>query len=887
MHSAQQVRRDFLEFFRGKQHAIVPSAPVVPAEDPTLMFTNAGMNQFKDVFLGTGSRPYKRAADTQKCIRVSGKHNDLEEVGRDTYHHTFFEMLGNWSFGDYFKREAIAWAWELLTKVWGLPKDRLHVTVFGGDMAEGLDADEEAARLWTEVTDVNPAHIGRFGKKDNFWEMGATGPCGPCSEIHIDLTPDGSGAPLVNAGDPRVMEIWNLVFIQYNRDEGGKLWPLPARHIDTGMGFERIVRVLQGKDSNYDTDVFSPLLRHIGELTGKTYTGRLGSDADVDNAFRVIADHVRMLTFSITDGARPSNEGRGYVLRRLLRRAARFGRQHLGQKEPFIHKLVPTLVETMGEAFPEIRGSADRVTGIIREEEESFGRTLDRGIDLFEEAARTDGARISAANAFKLYDTFGFPLDLTVQMAGERGLSVDEAGFQSLMTAAREKARASARQHIAVALEGELPPTDDAPKYLGRTAEGIVTGWVRGNAYVDNGSLTPADGQVGLVLDRTCFYAEQGGQVGDSGTITTTTGTFSVVATQKLGHGVVHLGTVTDGRIDVGQRAGLEVDADRDLTRKNHTATHLLHWGLRRVLGEHVKQHGSVVDADRLRFDFDHNAPVSPDEIAEIERLVNEKVYSDLPVSTQELPTAEARKLPNVRAFFGEKYGDTVRVVTIGDGFSSEFCGGTHLSRTGEIGLLKIVAEEGVAKGVRRITAVTGPRAVEAVQQIEHNVRQAASLLNAAADQLPARIAALQDEIKKLRKQIQKGAVADIKSARQKLLDDAERVSGNAIIVGELPEVPVEQVREAADWLRTQAGSAAVCLATRTDGKPLLIAAMTADLVAKGLKAGDLIKAVVPAIDGRGGGKPDLAQAGGNNVEGIPQALAGAAEWIRKKMVEC
>lgn len=884
MRTADQIRREYIEFFVGKGHTAVPSAPVVPVDDPTLMFTNAGMNQFKDVFLGAGSRPYRRAVDTQKCIRVSGKHNDLEEVGRDTYHHTFFEMLGNWSFGDYFKREAIGWAWELLTQVWGLPKDRLYATVFAGDESEGLDPDEEAARLWTEVTDIDPSHVLRFGRKDNFWEMGITGPCGPCSEIHIDLTPDKSGGSLVNAGDARVMEIWNLVFIQFNRDEAGKLSPLPARHVDTGMGFERIVAVLQGKGSNYDTDVFAPLLDTIGELTGHKYTGAIGADANADNAMRVIADHVRMLTFSITDGAKPGNDGRGYVLRRLLRRAARFGRQQLGQSQPFIYKLVPTIVQTMSGTFPELEDSADRVMQLIRDEEESFGRTLDRGIALFEQAAGS-GKTISAEDAFKLYDTFGFPLDLTVQMAAERGMTVDEAGFARLMEEAKEKARAGAKQHVVLAVEGELPPTKDSPKYLGCGLEAEVLGWVVKNSFIDAGSVSESDGQVALVLDQTCFYAEQGGQIGDSGTIRTGTGAFDVVTTQRLGDTVLHVGQVTDGTIEAGQAARLEVAAQRELIRKNHTATHLLHWALRQVLGETVKQHGSVVDPERLRFDFDHNAPMTPDEIAAVERLVNEKIYADLEVCTRELPIEDARKLPGVRAFFGEKYGDVVRVVSIGaDSFSAEFCGGTHLNRTGEIGFFKIVAEEGIAKGVRRVTAVTGPRAVEHVQQLERTARDAAGLLNIGPEQLPARVAAMQEEIKKLRKQLTKGAAADVKGVRQKLLDQAERVDGAAIIVGELPEVPVEQIREAADWLRSQAGSAAVCLGVVAEGKPLLIAAVTDDLIAKGVKAGDLIKHVVPAIEGRGGGKPNLAQAGGTKPEGIPDALAAATAWVREKL---
>jgi len=885
--TADQIRREFIEFFESKDHTFAPSAPVVPVDDPTLMFTNAGMNQFKDVFLGTGTRPYRRAANTQKCIRVSGKHNDLEEVGRDTYHHTFFEMLGNWSFDDYFKRETIGWAWELLTGVWGLPKDRLYATVFGGEEKEGLEPDEEAATVWTEVTDIDPSHVSRAGKKDNFWEMGITGPCGPCSEIHIDLTPDGSGGPLVNAEDSRVIELWNLVFMQYNRDEAGRLSPLPARHVDTGLGLERVVRVLQGKESNYDTDVFGPLMTAIGELTGKHYTGKLGPGAQVDNAFRVVADHVRMLTFAITDGAKPSNEGRGYVCRRILRRAARFGRQQLGQRKPFIYKLVPTLVETMSKAFPELEDHAGQVADLICDEEESFGRTLDRGIALFESAAAGagNGDAIGAQDAFKLYDTYGFPLDLTVQMAEERGMTVDEDGFEKLMADAREKARASAKRHVAVAIDGELPATEDRAKYEGRETQAEILGWIKDNAFVSTGRLSSDDGETALVLDRTCFYAEQGGQGGDTGAIATATGKFIVIATEKLGDSVLHVGTVTEGALDPGQSATLAVDAARDLTRKNHTATHLLHWGLRTVLGEHVKQHGSVVNPDRLRFDFDHNTSVTAEQIAEIERLVNQKIRADLEVTTRKLPIKEAKKVPGVRAFFGDKYGDRVRVVSIGEeGFSVEFCGGTHLSRTGEAGFFKIVGEEAVAKGVRRITAVTGPKAVEAVHELERSARQAAALLQAAPDQLPARVAALQEEIKKLRKQLAQGAAADIKSVRQKLLDDAQRIGDSAVIVGELPEVPVEQMREAADWLRTQSGSAAVCLATTADGKPIMIAAMTKDLIKKGLKAGDLIRYVAPAIDGRGGGKPDLAQAGGKNPEGIPQALAAAAEWVKQKL---
>ena len=887
MKTAAQVREEFIEFFVRHGHTAVPSAPVVPHDDPTLMFTNAGMNQFKDVFLATGSRPYTRAVDTQKCIRVSGKHNDLEEVGRDTYHHTFFEMLGNWSFGDYFKREAIQWAWSLLTEVWGLPKSRLYATVFGGDAHDRLDADEDAARLWTEVTDIDASHIRRFGRKDNFWEMGETGPCGPCSEIHIDLSPDGGCGDLVNAGDPRVIEIWNLVFIQFNRDEGGRLAPLPAQHVDTGMGFERIVRVLQGKNSNYDTDVFTPLLSRIAQLTGRRYAGNVGLDAHVDNAFRVIADHIRMLTFAINDGARPGNDGRGYVVRRILRRAARFGRQFLEQSQPFLHALVPTVVETMSGPFPELQSNPQRIIDVIRDEEESFGRTLDRGIALFAEAARrAESSRvIDGEDAFKLYDTFGFPFDLTTQMAAERGLGVDEAGFNERMAEAKRKARESAKKHVTFAFDGELPATDDQPKHDGRETSAVVVGWLKENRLVREGRLSAADGEVGLVLDRTCFYAEQGGQVGDTGLLVAASGTFEVDDTTRLGGGILHVGRVTGGQIEAGQPVRAAVSEDRDDIRRNHTATHLLHWALRTVLGDHVIQHGSVVAVDRLRFDFDHNQALTADQIAAVERLVNERIRLDLPLATREMPTEEAKNLPGVRAFFGDKYGDVVRVVEIGDGFSREFCGGTHLSRTGEAGFFKIVGEEAVAKGIRRIIAVTGRAAVEHVQRLERTVREAAGLLNTGPDQLSARIGQIQDEIKDLRRQLQRGVAADLKTHRQRLLDAAARIGETRVIIGEMPVVAVEQLRETADWLRTEARSAVVLLGMNgEDQKPLVLAAVTADLVKKGLHAGNLVKEIAPLIDGRGGGKPDLAQAGGKNAAGLAAALAKGAELLRARL---
>ncbi len=892
-----EIRNRFLAFFTQRGHQAVPSASLVPAGDPTLMFTNAGMNQFKDVFLGTGSREYRRAVDSQKCIRVSGKHNDLEVVGRSHTHHTFFEMLGNWSFGDYFKAEAIQWGFELLPKDFGIPADLLWATVFGGDDAMAVGPDVDAEQRWPELTAIPAERVLRCGRKDNFWEMGETGPCGPCSEIHIDLGAnrcDGSGhagAPCaVNVeGCARFVELWNLVFIQYNRDQRGQLSDLPARHVDTGMGFERLASVLQDKRSNYETDLFTPILGHIAELSGKHCGNQSGNE--IDTAFRVVADHARALTFAITDGVLPSNEGRGYVLRRLLRRAARFGRQHLERSEPFIHELVGTIVSEMGDAFPELRKAPDRVADVICDEEESFARTLDRGLQLFNEAATRagttgDGAgRITGEDVFRLYDTYGFPVDLTVQMADERSLSVDVAGFESRMAEAKQQARDAAKSGAvdAFAVDEPLPTCDDSPKYAGRSHTAAVLSWVEDNAYHTSGAL-PQGKQVGVVTEGTCFYAEQGGQIGDRGDLATDTGRFAVGDTQPIAGGILHVGQIEEGTIEVGQNATLTVDASREGTRRNHTATHLMHWALREVLGEHVEQKGSLVDPDKLRFDLSHNKPVSAEEIARIECLVNERIYADLPVSTQEMPIEEAKELPGVRHLFGEKYGERVRVVTIGEGFSQEFCGGTHLSRTGEAGLFKIVSEEGVSKGVRRMTAVTGPGAVAHVQELERTLRAAAASLKTSPDQVPDRIAALQNQLKEQQKKRQQAQTADLDTVRQKLLESADRSTGPAVIVAEVPDVSAEALRESIDWLRNKADSAAVLLVAKGEDKVLLVAGMTDDVIAKGVKAGDLIKTVAPILGGRGGGKPHLAQGSGNNPAAVDDALAEAKSWITEKL---
>jgi alanyl-tRNA synthetase len=917
MPSGNEIRQQFIDFFVKKHgHTAVPSSSVVPLDDPTLLFTNAGMNQFKDVFLSTGTRPYKRAVDGQKVIRAGGKHNDLEDVGRDTYHQTFFEMLGNWSFGDYFKKEAIAWAWELLTKVWGLDKSRLHATVFEGDPAQGLARDDEAAEFWRTQTDIEPSHIHLGNKKDNFWMMGDTGPCGPCSEIHYDHTPDKSGGKLVNKGDARVIEVWNLVFIQFNAriDAEGEQklrnldsalglspeerqgWrqeilkkhtlfdPLPAKHVDTGMGFERITAVLQAKDSNYDTDVFTPLMDAIGGVVKKKYGGKLEDLNDV--AFRVIADHLRMLTFSITDGALPGNKGRGAVLRSVLRRAFRFGYQQFGLREPFIWKLVPALIEHMGGAYPELKTNPGRVQDVIRGEEADFLRTIERGLALFEQAVFFQKAAASSEHrqgmltgreVFDLYTTYGFPPDLTRQMALERGLSVNEAEFEGLMREHEEKSRGkTTAAQVALNVSGGLPTTDDRPKWFGPTAEGTILGWIANNSFHTSGRLPETE--AGLILDHTSFYAEQGGQVGDQGTVRTPTGLVEVTQTVKVGNATVHVGSVTEGRVEVGQKATLTVSTEREFTRKNHTATHLLHWALHRVLGEHVEQRGSKVKPDEFTFDFSHTGPLTDAERAEVERLVNEKVYADLPVSWRELSIAEAKTLPGVRAFFGDKYGDVVRVVEVGDGFSREFCGGTHLNHTGQIGYFKIVGEEAVGKGLRRLTCVTARKAVEVVQQEDAILAELSGGFRCKPDELPARVAGLQEEIKKLQAQLKKGAATDLAGVGDKLLASATNVNGAKIVVGEMPAAPEEALRTQVDRIRQKAGSAVVVIGWADDGKVGLLAAATDDLVKKGAHAGKLVQEAAKVVGGKGGGRPNLAQAGGKE----PAKLAEALETARK-----
>jgi alanyl-tRNA synthetase len=893
MPSANEIRQQFIDFFVKKHgHTAVPSSSVVPLDDPTLLFTNAGMNQFKDVFLGTGTRPYRRAVDTQKCIRAGGKHNDLDDVGKDTYHHTFFEMLGNWSFGDYFKKEAIAWAWELLTGVWKLDKGRLHVTVFEGDPKEGLAPDDEAAELWRSQTDIDPSHVHKGNKKDNFWEMGETGPCGPCTEIHIDRTPDKSGGRLVNKGTPDVMEIWNLVFIQFNRGADRKLTPLPAKHVDTGMGFERMTAVLQGKSSNYDTDVFTPIMDALSDLTSRKYGGKLDDLRDI--SFRVIADHVRMATFAITDGARPGNKKRDAVLRSVIRRAVRFGYQYLDQREPFLYKLVPVLVQQMGGAFPELRHNPDQVAEVVRTEEAEFLRTIQRGITHFNSAIvratqqDASSAQICGEDAAKLHTTYGFPIDLTEQMASEVGMTVDRVGYDAEMEKHRQISSQGVQEDGPLAMSTDVPPTDDQLKWSCTQCDAQILGLM---GHPETAILSEGQG-AHLFLDRTCFYAEAGGQIGDRGTIITDTGHFEVRGTRKIGSVVLHLGHVTAGQIGIGQRAHLKVDVARLDIMRNHTATHLLNWALRKVLGEHVEQKGSLVDADKTRFDFTHPQALTAEQIAEVERLVNERVYADLPVRAVTLPLAEAKKIQGVRAVFGEKYPDSVRVLLIGPEspekatreHSVEFCGGTHLAHTGQAGFFKIVSQEPVAKGVRRVTGVTGREAVATVQRLSGVVDELTARLNCKADELSARVEALQEEVKKLQGQLKKGAAGDLAGAGDRLLASAAEANGARIIVGEVPAAPVDQLRAQADRLRQKAKSAVVVLGWTEEGKVGLLAAVTDDLTKKGLAAGKLIGEVAKVVGGKGGGRPDMAQAGGSDPSKLGEALQLAKKLAAEKL---
>jgi alanyl-tRNA synthetase len=760
--------------------------------------------------------------------------------------------------------------------------------------------DDEAAEHWRAVG-VDPAHIHLGSKKDNFWEMGETGPCGPCTEVHYDKTADKSGRGLVNKGSADVIEIWNLVFIQFNRNEDKSLTPLPAKHVDTGMGFERVTAVLQGKTSNYDTDGFTPIMEALGKLTGKQYQGRLDDMTDV--GFRAIADHLRMATFAITDGARPGNKKRDAVLRSVIRRAVRFGYQYFDRREPFIHTLVPVVVEQMGGAFPELTKNPQQVMDVIRTEEAEFFKTIQRGMTHFQNAVvkaqeqaerkavneSEEGtvASISGEDAANLQTTYGFPFDLTAQMALENGLSVDVAGYEKAMDVHRTISGQGREKTVVAAVQGALPATDDSLKYKGLVAKAKILAWLKDNLVGTGGKLGVGE-QVAVILDKTNFYAEQGGQVGDRGWIRTRTGSFEVTDTQRLGDAVLHHGKVHEGTIKAGQPATLEVSGTRADTMRNHTATHLMNWALRKVLGEHIEQKGSLVDAIKTRFDFSHDQPLTPEQIAEVERLVNEKIYADLPVTPVTMPLEQAKQLPGVRAVFGEKYPDPVRVLLVGakkpdeaaPDHSVEFCGGTHLSHTGQAGFFKIVSQELVSKGVRRVTAVTGKEAVATVQRLSGLVDDLTSRFKCRPEDLPVRIDALQDEIKRLQQQLKKGAAVDLTAAADKLMAAATQVNGSTVIVGEMPAGPEEQLRNQVDRLKQKAGSAVVLVGWTSEDKVGLLAAATDDVVKKGVHAGKLVGEVAKMVGGGGGGKPTMAQAGGREPGKLGEALEAGRRQI-------
>ena len=870
MMTSNEIRQSFLDFFRSKGHEIVPSSPVVLPADPTLLFANAGMNQFKEIFLGARKPSWKRVADTQKCIRVSGKHNDLEEVGRDTYHHTFFEMLGNWSFGDYYKKEAISWAWELLTEVWKLPKNRLWATVY--------ESDDEAIELWKACTDIDPTHILRFGKKDNFWEMGETGPCGPCSEIHLDNTPDGCTPDMINAGRPDVIEIWNLVFMQYNRKSDGSLDDLPAKCVDTGMGFERVCAVLQGKTSNYDSDVFAPLIAAISQLSGRPYDG--GENAV---AMRVIADHLRTLSFAVADGVVPSNDGRGYVLRRLLRRAVRFGRT-IGLVKPFLCSLFPVLEAQMAPIFPELTARRAEILRALRSEEESFAATLDRGIALFDETV----ARLAAAGskvfpgeeAFKLYDTYGFPFDLTILMAQEKGLSVDAPAFERFMDEQRARAR-SARKDFTAADNDVIAAFVEqglSSKFLGYSslsADAQVLGILLGGK-TSVPALEPGQ-KADVFLSQTPFYGESGGQVGDTGTLSAEGLRFDVADTRKPAQGIIlHRGVLASGTLRVGDFVTAAVDADRRAAiRRHHSATHLLNAALRQVLGtSSIRQAGSFVSPERLRFDFSGYEALSREQLADVEKAVVDFVCQNAPVETYEIPLKDVPG-QGIVAVFDEKYGDIVRVVDM-KGVSKELCGGTHVARTGDIGPFRIVAESSVAAGIRRIEAVAGPAAAAYTLRQNALLSSLSARLSVAAEEVPPRVDALLESVSRLEKELKAAAERQALEKAGALASQFADVGGIPVLVADAGALAAAPLRALAEDLFKAHPNGVVWLAGNADGKITFVLRVGPDALMRGLHAGKLIGPVAKITSGGGGGKPAQAQAGGRDLSKLPDALQAA-----------
>ena len=883
---AREIRQSFLDFFQSKEHQVVSSAPLLP-ESPNLLFTNAGMNQFVPYFLGDQQAPYPRATDTQKCIRAGGKHNDLEDVGFDTYHHTFFEMLGNWSFGDYFKKEAIEWGWELLVEVWKFPPERLYATVYEPGEGDPAEFDGEAHAIWSgifEKAGLDPAiHVVSGDKKDNFWMMGETGPCGPCSELHLDLTPDGkSKGQLVNADSHHCIEIWNLVFIQFNANRDGNFTPLSAKHVDTGMGFERVAAVVQSTNgftdfskpvSNYDTDVFSPIFSKLEELSGKTYASTLPEDGkptneqeEIDVAFRVIGDHLRALCFSIADGILPGNSDRNYVLRRILRRGIRYGRT-LGFSEPFFHQLAPSLIEQMKETFPELGERAELIEKTLRSEEESFNKTLDRGIELFTREADglEDGDVLSGEFAFKLYDTYGFPLDLTQLMARERGLTVDEEAFGTEMDKQRQRAREA---HKSV----DIMVSEDAD---GADATEFV-GYDPANLHAFTAScidLVEQDENSFLVLDKTPFYAEMGGQTGDSGSVFVADQTLVIENVLKDSSGrFLHQLKSKPGGIDFsGQQAILNVDLERrNAIQRHHTATHVLHWALREVLGDHIRQAGSLVEPDRLRFDFSHFEGVNPEQLAEIERISNEKLLLNDPLEANEIPFSE--KPDDVIAFFGDKYGETVRVVDLG-GWSKELCGGTHVSSAGEIGSLRIISESAIAAGTRRIEAVAGLSAYQWADERIVRINELTRQLGCQPDELVDRITQMQTKNKELDKKLKSFEQKGQAGLADKLIGEAEQAGDLRFVKAVVPGLSPNDLRSLAAQVNKRAAPSVVLLASEANGKCGMVCICSDEAVEAGHQAGKYLGELAEKLGGKGGGKPDFAMGGAPSGKDLTEAI--------------
>jgi alanyl-tRNA synthetase len=859
---SHEIRSKFLKFFEERDHKVYPSASLIPKDDPTLLFVNAGMNQFKDVILGKKKPDDKRAASCQKCFRVSGKHNDLEEVGKDTTHHTFFEMLGNWSFGDYFKKEAIIYAWEFLTEVCGMPKDRLWATVFR--------EDDEAEKLWYKHTDIKKGRVLRFDEKENFWEMGEVGPCGPSSEIHYDKgekykcdRPDCG----VNCPCGRFVEIWNLVFMQYSKDEKGNLSDLPAKGIDTGMGMERLTAIMQKVDSNYDTDLFQPIIRHIEKISALSYK-EPGSQA----SFRVIADHIRALSFAITDGAIPSNEGQGYVVRRILRRAARHGRL-LGLRKPFLYQLSSVVVDMMEDVYPELDARKEHVALVIKSEEERFEETLDSGLELFDKVVakvKSQGSNtIPGEEVFKLYDTYGFPLDLTQVMAEEEGLSIDLSGFDELLQNQRKRSR-TATGHTAQSVE--LVSSQDRSEFVGY------------DKVEEESKVLESSKPNFLILDHTPFYPEAGGQVGDTGIIFSKVFEFKVEDTRKEGDAIIHMGKVTKGKIEdvIGKEVTARIDIERrNAIRRNHTATHLLHKALRATLGEHVNQSGSLVTPERLRFDFTHFKAMDEAEIRKVELLVNQRIWENSPVACSQLPIEQAKKL-GAMALFGEKYGDVVRMVEV-EGYSRELCGGTHVRATGEIGLFRILSETGIAAGMRRIEAVTGEAAYKLTLEQKDLIDELGFILKVPQENLRDRVEALVKNNKQMEKKLKQAQKESAKGTVEQLMESCVNLDGIRVIAHQMDAESRDDLLHLADTIREKMKSTVGVLAAILDGKIAFVAVVTDDLIkSKGIKAGDVIKEISKLTGGTGGGKPHLAQGGGKDTDKLKSALDSLPEIVKR-----